>query len=140
MDIQTELILFIALRLGRIGQAPTVRQHADLIEQIKGYLLDQQVWPTRAILHLVEAWIEDGRTLLENGTLSEMAVSTELALRVGLALGQFGQSPSVSQRVKIRRQIKATLRAPKELSADHLTRRIDRLIDVAVFHLEKRSY
>lgn len=140
MDIQTGLVLLIALRLGRIGQTPTARQYADLIEQVKGYLLDQQVWPTPAILHLVDAWIEDGSTLLESGTLSEMAISTELALRVGLALGRLGQPPSVPQRVKIRRQIKAVLRSPDGLSSDQLMRRMDRLIDAAVFSLEKRSH
>jgi hypothetical protein len=141
MDIQTELVLLIGLRLGRIGQTPTARQHADLIEQIKGYLLDQQVWPTPTILRRVEAWIEDGRMLLVDGTLSAgMPLSMELALRIGVALGRLGQSPSVSRRVAMRRQIKARLRAPHRLAADHLMRKMDQIIDVAVFHLEKRSH
>jgi hypothetical protein len=142
MDIQTELVILIGLRLGRIGQeAPTAQQYTDLIEQIKGYLLDQQVWPTPTILRQAEAWIEEGRALLVQGTLSaEMAVSTELALRIGLFLGQLGQSPSISRRVEMRRQIKARLHAPHRLSSDHLMQRMDRMIDVALFHLERRPH
>ncbi|GHO98656.1 hypothetical protein KSF_087040 [Reticulibacter mediterranei] len=141
MDIQTELVLLIALRLGRINQPPTGQQHADLLEQIKGHLLDQHVWPSEVILHQASFWIEEGNRLRENGTLSEeMAVSTELALRIGLALGRLGQPPSVPRRVQMCRQIKARLRAPHTLAADQLTRRIDRMIEVALFHLERRSH
>lgn len=71
MDIQTELMVLIGLRLGLIGGVPRPQQHAYLIEQIKGYLIDQQVWPSGVILHQVSFWIEEGNKLRENKTLSE---------------------------------------------------------------------
>jgi len=141
MDIQTELVLLIGLRLGRINQPPTAQQRADLIEQVKGYLLDQQVWPSEVILHQASFWMEEGNRLRENGTLSEeIALSTELALRIGLALGHLKHPISVPRRVELRRQIKTTLRSPHRVAADQLTRHIDRLIGVALFHLERQAH
>jgi hypothetical protein len=92
-------------------------------------------------LYKVDLVIEEGNRLLVNGTLSEeMAASTELALRIGLALGHLKHLPSVSRRVEMRRQIKATLRTPRRVATDQLTRHRDRLIEVALFHLEKRTH
>jgi hypothetical protein len=72
-------------------------------------------------------------------TMLDVTVKTQIAILVGLEIGRIGKAPTEQQLTNLRMQIKAYLLDQQIWPSSRIMRQVNRLIDEAVSHMERKK-